>query len=129
GDDEKEMLDLGIKGGNVRRINSENDKLVMQVTTCIDAAKMFVLLANEELVGNAHDSTDTANAEMLAMLKDGVHGHGAPSRLAEWAVPPPAFTVLHSKIGLGELKGGSCITYHRCVASEANILQHPSGRQ
>jgi hypothetical protein len=128
-DDEKEMLDLGIKGGNVRRINSENDKLVMQVTTCIDVAKMFVLLANEELVGNAHDSTDTANAEMLTMLKDGVHGQGAPSRLAERAVPPPAFTVLHSKIGLGELKGGSCITYHRCVASEANILQHPSGRQ
>jgi hypothetical protein len=126
--DEKEMLALGIRGGKVVTINSKNDGPVKQVMTCIDGAKMFTLLANRELVSNTHDSTDTANADMLTMLKDGVHGSGAPSRFT-LTTPPPAFTVLHSKIGLGELKGGSCITIHRCVSSEANILKHPSGRQ
>jgi hypothetical protein len=66
---------------------------------------------------------------MLKMLKAGVHGMGAPSRFETFAMPKPKFRVLQSKIGLGELKGGSCITQHRCVTSEVNIVEHASGRQ
>src|SRR5438093_4320501 len=100
---------LGLVGGNVVTINSLNDGLVKQVTTCIDPVKMFVLLANEELVSNPHDSDDTANEEMLKMTADAVTGAGAPSRFTR-AVPLPAFTLLNCKIGLGELKGGGVLS-------------------
>ena len=119
---------LGLVGGNVVTINSLNDGLVKQVTTCIDPVKMFVLLANEELVSNPHDSDDTANEEMLKMTADAVTGAGAPSRFTR-AVPLPAFTLLNCKIGLGELKGGGVCPGFRCVTSEVSILQHTSGRQ
>jgi hypothetical protein len=121
---------LGLVGGNVVTIASLNDGQVKQVTTCIDPVKMFVLLANEELVSNAHDSDDTANAEMLKMTADAVTGSGAPSRFTRLApLPAPAFTVLNCKIGLGELKGGGVCPGFRCVTSEVSILQHTSGRQ
>ena len=119
---------LGLVGGNVVTINSLNDGPVKQVTTCIDPVKMLVLLANEELVTNAHESDDTANAEMLKMTADAVTGAGAPSRFTK-ADPLPAFTVLNCKIGLGELKGGGVCPHFRCVTSEVSILQHPSGHQ
>jgi hypothetical protein len=119
---------LGLVGGNVVTIASLNDGQVKQVTTCIDPVKMFVLLANEELVSNPHDSDDTANADMLKMTADAVTGAGAPSRFTR-AVPLPAFTVLNCKIGLGELKGGGVCPTFRCVTSEVSILQHTSGRQ
>ncbi len=119
---------LGLVGGNVVTINSLNDGPVKQITTCIDPVKMFVLLANEELVSNPHDSDDTANAEMLKMTADAVTGAGAPSRFTR-AVPLPAFTVLNCKIGLGELKGGGVCPDFRCVTSEVSILQHTSGHQ
>ena len=119
---------LGLVGGNVVTINSLNDGPVKQVATCIDPVKMFLLLANEELVSNAHESDDTANAEMLKMTADAVTGAGAPSRFAR-AVPLPAFTVLNCKIGLGELKGGGVCPGFRCVTSEVSILQHTSGHQ
>ena len=119
---------LGLVGGNVVTIASLNDGPVKQVTTCIDPVKMFVLLANEELVSNPHDSNDTANADMLKMTADAVTGAGAPSRFTR-AVPLPAFTVLNCKIGLGELKGGGVCPNFRCVTSEVSILQHASGRQ
>jgi hypothetical protein len=119
---------LGLVGGNVVTIASLNDGQVKQVTTCIDPVKMFVLLANEELVSNQHDSDDTANADMLTMTADAVTGTGAPSRFTR-AAPLPAFTVLNCKIGLGELKGGGVCPTFRCVTSEVSILQHTSGRQ
>jgi hypothetical protein len=119
---------LGLVGGNVVTIASLNDGPVKQVTTCIDPVKMFVLLANEELVSNPHDSDDTANADMLKMTADAVTGAGAPSRFTR-AAPLPAFTVLNCKIGLGELKGGGVCPTFRCVTSEVSILQHTSGRQ
>jgi hypothetical protein len=119
---------LGLAGGNVVTINSLNDGPVKQVTTCIDPVKMFVLLANEELVSNAHDSDDTANGEMLKMTADAVNGSGAPSRFTR-ADPLPAFKVLNCKIGLGELKGGGVCPTFRCVSSEVSILEHTSGRQ
>ena len=119
---------LGLVGGNVVTIASLNDGQVKQVTTCIDPVKMFVLLANEELVSNPHDSDDTANADMLKMTADAVTGTGAPSRFTR-AAPLPAFTVLNCKIGLGELKGGGVCPTFRCVTSEVSILQHASGRQ
>ncbi len=119
---------LGLVGGNVVTINSLNDGPVKQVATCIDPVKMFVLLANEELVSNPHDSDDTANEEMLKMTADAVTGAGAPSRFTR-AVPLPAFTVLNCKIGLGELKGGGVCPDFRCVTSEVSILQHTSGHQ
>lgn len=119
---------LGLVGGNVVTIPSLNDGQVKQVSTCIDPVKMFVALANEELVGTAHDSSDTANAEMLKMTADAVTGAGAPSRFTR-AAPAPAFTVLNCKIGLGELKGGGVCPGFRCVTSEVSTLQHASGRQ
>jgi hypothetical protein len=124
--DVQEVITLGLRGGNVVTIGSENDGQVKQVTTCVDAAKMFVLLANDELVSTTYGQP---NQDMLKMVKAGVHGMGAPSRFETFAMPKPKFRVLQSKIGLGELKGGSCITQHRCVTSEVNIVEHASGRQ
>jgi hypothetical protein len=42
------------------------------------------------------------------------------------------FKVLQSKIGVGELHGGTCrdhIPKHRCTYSEAAVVQHSSGRK
>ncbi|HKR01755.1 MAG TPA: hypothetical protein VJT09_13835 [Pyrinomonadaceae bacterium] len=114
---------------------SVNDGLVKQVTTCYDMAWLFVMLHDRKLVKNdAGPATGmSGNDEMLSLLRLAVHDAGARTllkRLFEPAAPP--FDILHSKIGVGELKGGDCRggRVNRCTYSEAAILQHrPSGRK
>jgi len=105
---------------------SVNDGPVKQVTTCFDMARLFALLHDKSLVRNtAHWATArTGNEEMLTLLGDAV-SDGAPSVLTR---VPHSFTVMQSKIGVGELKGGSCMnsTRDRCVYSEGAIVKHPS---
>jgi hypothetical protein len=125
-----EQRALGLRGGGVVRIKSENDKDVMQATTCIDPVKMFVLMVSGDLLSDAGDSPASRvlrHAEMIKMYMDAVNGVGAPSRLMK-ANPLPAFKVLNCKIGLGELKGGGKCPNFRCVSSEVSRLEHASGR-
>jgi hypothetical protein len=66
---------------------------------------------------------------MRRLLELAVDHPDAPSLLKR---VPRSFTVMQSKIGVGELKRGSCrdADQDRCVYSEAAILQHPpSGRK
>jgi len=119
-------------------IPSVNDGKVKQVTTCIDMARLFVLLHDHMLVKDDAPSYRVGDfrrhADMLNLLSDAVDDGAAPSLLKGVR---PGFTVLHSKIGIGTLKkapqGGevSCkIPDHGCVQSEASILLHPpSGRK
>ena len=119
--------------GNWQTVNiaSVNDRDVKQATTCFDMARLFALLHDKKLVKNyAHFATAlSGNDEMLNLLRDAVGG-GAPSLLRR---VPHSFTVLQSKIGIGQLKGGgSCkdADRDRCVYSEAAILRHPpTGRK
>jgi len=122
--DTPEYIALGLRGGAVRRIPSENDGLVKQVTTCVDAANLLVLLANDQLVSTAYGQP---NSDMLQLLDDAAH-RGTGSLLAS-TNQSGRFKVLKAKIGLGELKDGSCLTMRGCVASELSLLQHISGRQ
>ena len=112
---------------NTVNIPSVNDEDVKQATTCFDMARLFALLHDKKLVrNNAHFATArSGNDEMLNLLKDAVDDPGARSLLKR---VPHSFTVMQSKIGVGELKrGGSCqdANRDRCVYSEAAILQHP----
>jgi hypothetical protein len=107
-------------------IPSVNDGLVKQATTCFDMARLLALLYDKSLVRNtAHWATAlSGNDEMLNLLELAVDDPGAPSLLKR---VPHSFTVTHSKIGVGELKDGSCraADRDRCVYSEAAILLHP----
>jgi hypothetical protein len=104
-----------------------NDELVKQATTCFDMARLFALLHDKSLVrNNLHYATGfSGNDEMLKLLELAVDDGDAPSLLKR---VPHSFTVMQSKIGVGELKGGSCMDAdrNRCVYSEAAILKHPS---
>jgi len=111
-------------------ILSVNDRLVKQATTCFDMARLLALLHDKKLVRDtAHWATGlSGNDEMLKLLADAVSGE-APSLLKR---VPHSFTVTQSKIGVGELKGGSCVpaSMDRCVFSEGAILKHPpTGRK
>ncbi len=126
-------------------IQSVNDKLVKQVTTCYHMAWLLTELFDHQLVRNeAHPiSGRTGNDEMLDLLGLAVMDHGAPSRFVLDKIPgfgctvPAPFDVLQSKIGVGQLKvdprnpptPGNCNTGRGCVSSEAAILQHSSGRK
>jgi hypothetical protein len=112
-------------------ILSVNDGPVKQATTCFHMAWLFSLLHDKKLVKNTADPFTglSGNDDMLRLLRDAVDDPGAPSLLKR---VPHSFTVLQSKIGVGELKGGSCrITdQNRCVFSEGAILRRPpSGRK
>jgi hypothetical protein len=111
-------------------VNSLNDGPVKQATTCLDMARLLVLINDDNLVENdVHSHPDTGNLEMKDLLEDAVGDPGAPSLLKRAATVP--FTVLQSKIGVGELKGGSCTKANRdrCTYSEAAVVQHSSGRK
>jgi Beta-lactamase enzyme family len=107
-------------------IKSVNDDMVKQATTCFDMARLFALLHDKSLVKNTvHFATGlSGNDEMLKLLERAVDDPGARSLLKR---APRSFIVMQSKIGVGELKGGSCTTAgrDRCVYSEAAILKHP----
>jgi hypothetical protein len=117
-------------------IPSVNDDMVKQATTCIHMAWLFSLLHDKALVKNVVNPASglTGNDEMLRLLELAVDDMAAQSLLKRVA---SSFTVLQSKIGVGDLKkspqGGkvSCLVPdHGCVLSEASILRHPpSGRK
>lgn len=111
-------------------IPTENDELAKQATTCIDFARMFVLLQDDKLVKD--DAGSTLHTRMKELLKDAIVDPAAKS-LLETALP--SLNVLGSKIGVGNLKKGpgggegSCREAGKgCVLSEAAILRHSSGR-
>jgi hypothetical protein len=117
--DSVEEHSLGISGWLPITIPSVNDGEVKQVTTCTDAAKLMVLLADDKLVGTTGGaSVGIANSEMLAMLHRGVSG-GAPSLVGR---VPTVFTVLQSKIGVGDLKpvnGGQKVFSEALIVKQA----------
>lgn len=110
---------------------SVNDGKVKQATTCFHMAWLFSLLHDKKLVKNTVNLATglSGNDEMLRLLELAVDHPGAPSLLKR---VPHSFTVMQSKIGVGQLKGGSCMKADRdrCVYSEAAVLRHPtSGRK
>jgi hypothetical protein len=112
-------------------ISSVNDAKVKQATTCFHMAWLFSLLHDKKLVKNTvHFATGlSGNDEMLKLLELAVDHPDAPSLLKRVS---HSFVVTQSKIGVGELKRGSCrdADRDRCVYSEAAILRHPpSGRK
>ncbi len=106
------------------RIDSVNDQKVAQATTCLDMAKLFVLLHDKKLV------TDPAgNQEMLDLLAGAVaHNqfwltHKPPHWTANDFIAGLSYTNTHSKIGVEKLKT------NKPVWSEGTILNHAtSGR-
>jgi GH24 family phage-related lysozyme (muramidase) len=124
--DTNEEFDLGVGGWNEVRIPSENDGDSKQCTTCIDAARLFVLLVDQKLVAKT-DPVDTANDEMLDLMHQAVTGVGAASIVNRFPTAPAPFEVLHTKIGVGTLgRTGSCnrdAAGHTrdCVLSESLI--------
>jgi hypothetical protein len=119
-------------------VQSVNDGLVKQATTCLDMAKLFVLLNDDDLVKDDPAShPDTGNLLMMEFLRQAVMDPGARSLLKRPFEPnPPPFQILQSKIGVGQLKGGSCVDIpdkgirtNRCTYSEAAVVQHSSGRK
>jgi GH24 family phage-related lysozyme (muramidase) len=133
--DRKEEFDLGISGWSEVRIPSKNDGPSKQATTCIDAARLLVLLFDDKLVATT-DPVDTANADMLSLLAQAVTGAGAPTIVGRFPAAPAPFAVLQSKIGVGTLGNwGSCnrdpVTNHTngCVLSESMIVQQAAAPQ
>lgn len=117
-------------------VDSVNDGQVKQATTCFDMARLFVLINDENLVENdPHSHPDTGNADMRDLLQQAVTHHHARSLLLRPFEDHPGsapFKVLQSKIGVGQLKGGTCqdgIPKDRCTYSEAAVVQHRSGRK
>jgi len=117
-------------GAKVATIESVNDGDVKQVTDTQHMAELFTLLFNKTLVRNVGNPPFmTGNVAMLDLLSQAVHHPHARSLLIR-ASPAPSFTVTHSKIGVGELKGGACvdipekgIVTDRCTYSEAAIVE------
>jgi len=129
--DSVEEFNLGIRGWATVDIPSVNDRDVKQVTTCIDAARLFVLLFDSKLVDNNLGNTmDLSNGDMASLLQLAVESTGAPgvgsapSMIGE--IHPTAFSVTWSKIGVGDLKpvdGGDKIF------SEAMLVHETAGKQ
>jgi hypothetical protein len=136
------FLNLGIKGsegiwlaGDYENqptvlLPSVNDNGVKQATTCIHMAWLFSLLHDKVLVRNTVDPATglSGNDEMLRLLRLAVDALNPTL----YKNAPHSFDVLQSKIGIGQLKQGSCkrANSDRCVYSEAAILRHPrSGRK
>jgi hypothetical protein len=110
------------------RIDSVNDKKVAQATTCIDMARLFVLLHDKKLVTDP--SPLDGNQEMLDLLAGAVaHNqfwltHKPPGWKANDFIAGLSYTNTHSKIGVEKLKTG------KPVWSEGVILRHTtSGRE
>ena len=123
-------------GWQVVTVDSVNDGQVKQATTCVDMARLLVLINDGNLVeDDVHSHPDGANLEMRLLLEKAVTDLGARSLLLRPFEPDPTsapFKVLQSKIGVGELKGGSCrddLPKDRCTYSEAAVVQHSSGRK
>ena len=104
------------------RIDSVNDKKVAQATTCIDMAKLFVLLHDKKLVTDPPPLD--GNQEMLDLLAGAVaHNqfwltHKPPGWKANDFIPGLSYTNTHSKIGVEKLKT------RKPVWSEGVIIKH-----
>jgi carboxypeptidase C (cathepsin A)/GH25 family lysozyme M1 (1,4-beta-N-acetylmuramidase)/subtilisin family serine protease len=119
---------LGISGWQEVKVRSENDGMSKQATTCVDVARLFVLLHDGDLVKDFVWRVNRASFEMLGMLSRAVTGSGAPSLVAKFPLTPPPFTVLQSKIGAGTLgHWGTCnlvgANTNGCILSEAMIVK------
>ncbi len=117
-------------------VKSDNDGKVKQATTCLDMARLLVLINDDNLIeDDPHSHPDTGNVEMRALLQDAVTDSGARTLLLRPFEPDTTtapFKVLQSKIGVGELKGGTCrddIPKDRCSYSEAAVVQNSAGRK
>jgi hypothetical protein len=127
--DGKEEFDLGISGWTEVRIPSENDGPSKQATTCIDAARLLVALKDGKLIESSGSPPDTANTEMLDLLKRAVSKDetgGAPSLTWRRPAKPAPFDVLQSKIGIGYLGSTPACTgatTKGCVYSESLVVQ------
>jgi hypothetical protein len=129
--DSVEEFNLGISGWATVNIHSENDNDVKQVTTCIDVARLFVLLFDSKLVDNYLGSTmDLSNGDMSSLLRLAVESTGAPgidnAPSLIGRVPLTAFSITWSKIGVGDLKrvnGGDKIF------SEAMLVHETAGKR
>jgi hypothetical protein len=114
--DLKEEFNLGISGWNEVRVPSVNDGLSKQATTCIDMARLLVLMVDNRLVTDA-----IKNEAMLGLLHLAVFG-GAKSLITR--VAPSTFDIIQSKIGFGTLgttgrcKADAAGHTHGCVWSE-----------
>jgi len=104
---------LGLTARPTVDIPTLNDELAKQVTTCLDMARAFVLIADQKMV--AHSTSD---AEMVGLLHDAVSGI-TPHISARVNNQEP-FTVHLNKVGIGDLKG----TPIRFVRSEASLISH-----
>ncbi|HET7458370.1 MAG TPA: hypothetical protein VFJ74_12020, partial [Gemmatimonadaceae bacterium] len=90
-------------------IRSENDGLTKQNTTCIDLARLLVLIRDGRLVD---EDTYRGNTDMADIMRQGAHAmqifltDGAASITERWNVTsgPLPFEVVHNKIGIGDLK-------------------------
>jgi hypothetical protein len=128
--DSVEEFNLGISGWATVDIRSVNDNDVKQVTTCIDVARLFVLLFDSKLVDNYLGSTmDLSNGDMASLLQLAVESAGAPgidnAPSLIGRVPLTAFSITWSKIGVGDLKrvnGGDKIF------SEAMLVHETAGK-
>jgi hypothetical protein len=111
------------------RITSINDGLVAQAMTCFDMANLYALLFEKTTIDSG--GHDKICGEMLGLLAATTLGQD-PSWMKAGARPDitgldGAFSITHTKIGLGPLKpenGGFE------VASDASIVQHnPTGKK
>ncbi|HMF89291.1 MAG TPA: hypothetical protein VKL40_01520 [Candidatus Angelobacter sp.] len=108
--DSVEEFNLGISGWTTVNIPSVNDNLVKQVATCIDVARLFVLLFDSKLVDpNLGSSMDLGNGDMESLLQRAVESSGAPAGMDNapsliGRVPLSGFSITWSKIGVGDLK-------------------------
>jgi beta-lactamase class A len=117
-------------------VKSDNDGQVKQATTCLDMARLLVLINDDNLVeDDVHSHPDTGNAEMRGLLQDAVTDPGARTLLLRPFEPDTTtapFKVLQSKIGVGQLKGGTCrddMPKDRCTYSEAAVVQNSAGKK
>jgi hemopexin len=117
-------------------VKSDNDGQVKQATTCFDMARLLVLINDDNLVeDDVHTRPDTGNVEMRGLLEDAVTDSGARTLLLRPFEPDTTtapFKVLQSKIGVGQLKGGTCRDDRpkdRCTYSEAAVVQNSAGKK
>jgi len=87
-------------------------------TTCFHMANLLAHMARGTLVD------DSSSKDMLSLLGDAAKNRHSAIDWAAQGLPKQPYTVTHSKIGIGPLKGGGVIL------SEATILTHgPSGNR
>jgi hypothetical protein len=113
------------------RIRSVNDADAMQVTNVYQMARLVSLLEDDDLVQFPGASGVGTGGKTMKDLMTGAVTGRSRSVLGTAQAATSGFTVERCKIGIGPLKGGQCHTIPSkgCVASEASVLKHSSGRR